>query len=539
MNIKEIREKYPQYSDLSDVQLADALHKKHYSDLPRNEFFLKVGVPINRAGAVERGAEGFWRGFQEPAEGLNQLITSAIGNKRGSDYWINETKRRNQDLIQNVRGGEDDFDYGRAVGGMVAPLMIGAGTPLSAGLPARMAAGGATGAVQGLMTPVEDAANFGGQKARQAALGGAGGVAGEGIFGAVRAGVGAARKTVDPMVSSAIETARRYAIPLSIADITGSRTGKFFQSTIENMPLTGGAARRAEQQKAFNRAVSNQIGENSDNVVTAMREAKPKIGAMFDQAMEGQTVKLDNAFADVVNAIESKNTLRRAYAVPEITTEVNKARSLIADGALSAEAYKEIRSTLNNQADKLYRSGDSTAARALIELQDALDEAAKQSLPFKNVQMFEEARRLWKSLKTVERVAPRDAAGNVSAANLATAMKNASPDEWMYRGNTDMSQLARIGQFIKDPPNSGTSQREFWKGLLTGGGAVGAAASGGVDPVTSIAGYLLASQAGRGVNAAMYSPWLTQGLLSGAPQSAIRQGGRLLPVAGPALLLSE
>lgn len=42
--ISEIRAKYPQYSDMSDEQLADAMHRKFYADMPREEFNAKVGL---------------------------------------------------------------------------------------------------------------------------------------------------------------------------------------------------------------------------------------------------------------------------------------------------------------------------------------------------------------------------------------------------------------------------------------------------------------------------------------------------------------
>jgi uncharacterized membrane protein len=44
MNIQEIRQKYPQYKDLSDEQLADGLRKKYYSDLPKEDFFNRIGL---------------------------------------------------------------------------------------------------------------------------------------------------------------------------------------------------------------------------------------------------------------------------------------------------------------------------------------------------------------------------------------------------------------------------------------------------------------------------------------------------------------
>ena len=42
----DFRGQYPQYSDLSDESLADALHQKYYSDLPKDTVFGKLGVPL-------------------------------------------------------------------------------------------------------------------------------------------------------------------------------------------------------------------------------------------------------------------------------------------------------------------------------------------------------------------------------------------------------------------------------------------------------------------------------------------------------------
>lgn len=42
--IADVRAQFPQYSDLSDQQLADGLYKKFYSDLPRDQFDQKIGL---------------------------------------------------------------------------------------------------------------------------------------------------------------------------------------------------------------------------------------------------------------------------------------------------------------------------------------------------------------------------------------------------------------------------------------------------------------------------------------------------------------
>jgi hypothetical protein len=46
--IAEVRAQYPQYADMPDAALADALHQKFYSDIPKAEFDAKIGLkPID------------------------------------------------------------------------------------------------------------------------------------------------------------------------------------------------------------------------------------------------------------------------------------------------------------------------------------------------------------------------------------------------------------------------------------------------------------------------------------------------------------
>jgi len=43
-SLKAIREKFPQYQDMSDADLASGLHQKYYSDMPRADFDAKIGL---------------------------------------------------------------------------------------------------------------------------------------------------------------------------------------------------------------------------------------------------------------------------------------------------------------------------------------------------------------------------------------------------------------------------------------------------------------------------------------------------------------
>lgn len=54
-SIEDIRLKYPQYDDLSDQQLADGLHAKFYSDLPKEQFYSQIGLAVEAPQPKERG----------------------------------------------------------------------------------------------------------------------------------------------------------------------------------------------------------------------------------------------------------------------------------------------------------------------------------------------------------------------------------------------------------------------------------------------------------------------------------------------------
>lgn len=49
--LADVRSKYPQYNDLSDTELADALHSKFYSNIPKDVFYTQVGLakPVQEA----------------------------------------------------------------------------------------------------------------------------------------------------------------------------------------------------------------------------------------------------------------------------------------------------------------------------------------------------------------------------------------------------------------------------------------------------------------------------------------------------------
>ena len=73
MDIKEIRSKFPQYGDISDGDLVQALHKKYYSDIPYQQFEQKVF----KTKPVKLGAEG-----------MPDAIADVAGKTSGTDKFM-------------------------------------------------------------------------------------------------------------------------------------------------------------------------------------------------------------------------------------------------------------------------------------------------------------------------------------------------------------------------------------------------------------------------------------------------------------------
>lgn len=54
--LEGFREKYPQYSDMPDQVLADRLHAKHYSDIPKDQYYKSLGIAMDADPAARTDA---------------------------------------------------------------------------------------------------------------------------------------------------------------------------------------------------------------------------------------------------------------------------------------------------------------------------------------------------------------------------------------------------------------------------------------------------------------------------------------------------
>lgn len=80
ITIADVRQKYPQYGDLTDQQLAKALHDKFYSDMPYDAFAKKIGLSggVTVSGVAAEGGKGFLRGAGQTAEMIPEGISKIL-----------------------------------------------------------------------------------------------------------------------------------------------------------------------------------------------------------------------------------------------------------------------------------------------------------------------------------------------------------------------------------------------------------------------------------------------------------------------------
>ena len=98
--MQEVRAQYPQYSDLSDDQLSDALHKKFYSDIPQDEFREKLGLKKRgfASGLGRQLEQGFTLGFGDE---INAGLRSFVGGEKYDDALKDERNANEEFAKEN------------------------------------------------------------------------------------------------------------------------------------------------------------------------------------------------------------------------------------------------------------------------------------------------------------------------------------------------------------------------------------------------------------------------------------------------------
>lgn len=332
---------------------------------------------------------------------------------------------------------------------------------------------------------------------------------------------GPARTAAEVERRRLVDVLRQNDVPLTTGEITGSKGLQTLESVMETLPLSGGLQGRFNdrQREAVNRLVTGFTGEPVPAFTNAEREARrQELGQTFQRLAQGTTVNLDQPFLNDLNATLARyqqqlppdvyrNVEQRLHALIGAATQPGSAQ-------MPGELYQRIRSSLSQQATD---AGNREVGQALRGARNALDAAARRSLPADVAAEWDQVRQQWGNLRTIENsMRNTDAAiGNIAPRSLGQAVDTAN----RRGGSRDMTDTAAaLRKVIGDKiGQSGTQPRSFWQNLVTGGGIGGAAYGATGSPTAALASVLAAPAVQIALENPLTRAWAANRLTSNVP----------------------
>lgn len=470
------------------------------------------------ASALSR-TDRFVRGLRDPVDGGAQLLTKMLpdgvvqaGNRANNwlaaktglvgrlpEGGVDQQVRESEQAYQAQRGSEGGFDGYRVLGNVLNPANIGLARALPVGgtLAARIGLGAVGGAASSAMNPVTSG-DFGEEKVKQLALGGAFG-------GALPAVTGAVARVVRPNASAnpQLQALRAEGVRPTLGQTLGGLANNL-EEKATSVPILGdmiGAARRGAaadlNRAAFNRALKPVGATLPKGTVgrDAVQFTEDAISDGYNSLLPKLTVKADKSFsADLQNLQQMVNT---GSLDPNAAKAFNRILQndvlgkFKGQNALTGETFKAIESDLSNSIKRFAQSQDADqrlVGDALGEVQSSLRQLLQRSNPAQAKELGK-LNTAWANFKRVQKASAALGAedGIFTPAQLQSAVKAAdrSKDKASFaRGNALMQDLSEAGKTVlgNKVPDSGTA------GRLLATGAAGTASL--MDP-TGIAPAIL------------------------------------------------
>ena len=471
---------------------------------------------------------GVIRGLRDIPDAGAQLLTRGLEaiSPAGSsmEKFMQAERKKVEDINreaerayqQDWRMGQmrpDEFDVGRAIGGVAATAIPATTAVKALGLTtAPVRAGAVSGVIGGGLQPVlEPQDSFGAQKATQVGLSGllgaGGGYLGDKIanllFGRGAApavgGAGApssAQATVSatptaqvtgggvnlgsvaPESGAALTAAQKAILErgkamgfkTTPAQETGSRSLLQMEARMESSPFTSAPFNtiKAENQKVLNRATAQAIGVNSDELSNpVLAQAQRQISDVYKKVATPDVRKVDGmTFMNNIDLVDN--------AFEGLTTQPLKTNVLVKqlqDLALKGEASGVQLQNLSSKIGKRAKNemttamGDRELGSALFQLKEMVDDALSAGLSKAEQEAFATARNNYRNLMTIRTASGvvNPSSGNVSGLNLASALTRKDPQGFVFGSNqTPMYEAARFAQAFRPiVGDSGTATRSM------------------------------------------------------------------------------
>lgn len=478
---------------------------------------------------------GMGRTGDRIVKGARQVWDAATGNEKDAAALKAEAASDDAAYSHLTKAHPVATAVGESLPAVAIPVGAGGVAATALGTAARI---GGTAAIM-------KAAEYGSveQRAKDAALAGAGGVVGGVVVpkvagiavNAAKSGLKGLAGNITPEALALYDRAKQLGIPVNVAQLGDSKFLKTLASSLEQVPFTGGAKAASEQRSAFTNAVSKTFGDDVQKVTPAVYAAnKARLGQTFNDLTARNTLNVTPQVNKTLQGIASEAAATGSddtnRAVQNIlgrlddqanTTGGNipaKTSPIVGpNGQPIVTAPASNTPAITKVAGKTYQSIDTELGNMIKgggekglfakRLQSALRDAMDQSIAPADQQAWQTARSQYRNLKAVRDIVAKDMGnGDIPPTALSSALNSTEAGkETMAMGKRgDLGELSQIGrQFVRDQiPNSGTAQRYIAMSIL-GGGAV----SGGVHGLTGAAALLAGgATTGRVIQKVMQDP---------------------------------
>lgn len=432
----------------------------------------------------------------------------------------NAQERVASDITSAISGGATGIGLGNTLARSASPVVSGVGNALASNAGAQLA-GAATGTGAAGVTR-----EMGGSQGAQIAAGLAGalapGVATSGIPAAVGSIVPEARKEL-------ARRAQALGVTLTPAQLTNSRFLKYLASVAQDVPLTGARGRAADQVADFNRALTRTVGQDAPALNSeTFNAAKADTSALYDSLVDRNTLQVDDRLIRRMDNIANTVIPTERPAVDAMIDAIYQTSEAGKNGVrIPGRSYQQLYTTLGEA-----QSAGGAVGNAMGNLKRALQSAMDDSITPADQAAWRQANREYANRKALTPlVAKADEEGMISPVRvLGAATSNAASKEAMAAGNRgDLGTLARAGQLMREPPNSGTSQRGAILSAVTGAGAL-------ADPISATAGLVAARLISQGLDSRV----IARMLINQNPGMSVETANEIIRQAAiPAAIATE
>ena len=423
--IAEIRDKFPQYSDLSDDQLAQSLHKKFYSDMPFADFSKHIGYSPPTRESLNK------------AEGLPATFPRHEYSDTTGDWWKKEFQAMAYPRTwgrQAQLTGRNMLDMAQAVPLTAMDMGVSARNMLTGSnyqMPSQMNRESLSTVLPENTTPQEKTVGF-----LEQVIGGSKLPAPQAAQQAPQGFVKPASDLVRQQTLLASQKAG-YVVPPSTTNPT---VGNKIMESIGGKVATAQDA-AAKNQEITNTLAKRALGLSEDAPLTAesMGVLRREAGDAYATLRGVGAVELDDASVKAMDAVAAKFAGSKLKDAMGSGSDIPKIVQALKEEKLTGDTAVDAIDRLRELAGKAYAAGDKGQGGAYRKLSETIENVMERNLSGEALKKFREARQLIAKTYSVES-AYNPGSGNVVGSKLAAQASKGKPL------SGDLLTAAKFGQ---------------------------------------------------------------------------------------------